>query len=333
MARRQQLRWAARVAAGIVTCVLAATAGASAHTISGTVTAAVGGGAVGDAELQLWYWDQADQAWYRKGVYAASGADGTYALSFYDDGEYRVQCYNTPGYADQWWDHVATADLATSLVVPGATLTGIDFALAATKAGANLTLAAPAVSAYKAVTLTGFLTDAGGGELPGETVTIRAATTGSFADIGSAITDGAGEYSFAATPGVKTTYQAVFAENAVFAGAASGLAQVLPRVYLTRPTGPSQAHATTIFTSVSDLMPRHPPGTFPVYIECQRYESGNWVTKKKVKAKAVTYLTKYSRCSARIQLGAAGSWRIRAVHAQDASNAATASTWRSITVY
>lgn len=333
MERRQRHGWAGRIAAGIAACVLAAATTAPAHTISGTVTSAVGGGAISGAALQLWYWDQTDQAWYRKGIYASSAADGAYALSFYDDGTYRVQCYNTPGHADQWWDHVATADQATSLTVPGATLTGIDFALAATKAATNLTLAAPAVSTYRAVTLTGLLTDAGGIALSGETVTIRAATTGSFADIGSAITDGAGEYSFEAKPGVKTTYQAFFAEDAVYGAATSVPVEVLPRVYLTKPTGPAHAGLTTIFTSVSDIMPRHTAGTFPVYIECQRYESGNWVTKKKVKAKAATYLTKYSRCSARIQLGAAGSWRIRAVHASDALNATTASTWRPITVY
>lgn len=124
---------------------------------------------------------------------------------------------------------------------------------------------------------------------------------------------------------------AVFAEDATYAAAASASAMVLPRVYLTKTSGPTRARTTTIFTSSCFLKPRHAAGTYPVSIECQRYVSGKWVTKQTVKAKAANYST-YTKCSARAQLGTKGSWRIRAVHAQDSLSAKTLGAWRSIKV-
>lgn len=309
---------------------LAAAAPAYAYTISGTVTSAANSQPVFDAELQLWKWSTESQSWVRPGFYTGSGIDGSYSFNFSDDGTYTVQCYNTDGFAEQWWNAVPTQGLASSIVVPGGTLTDIDFVLWAAKAETDLTLDAPTTCAYKSATLTGSLTSDTTG-LAGKKVTIKYWTATGWKAAGSDTTDAAGLYTLHVTPAKATTYQAVFAEDATYAGTTSPTASVLPRVYLTKPAGPATARTSTTFTSALYLKPRHTAGTRPVSIECQRYESGKWVTKKSVKAKAANYST-YTKCTARVQLGLKGSWRIRAVHAEDAQNAKTTTSWRTIKV-
>jgi hypothetical protein len=321
-------RWL--VAALVVLGCLIFAAPALAHSISGTVTSFATGQPVFGAELQLWKWSTTSSVWVRPGVYAVSSADGTYALSFNDDGQYRVQCYNTPGFAEQWWYQAASIDGATTITVPGDTLTGIDFALTSPKPATSLAMDLPATCAYRALTVSGHLTS-GTTPLAGKTVVIKYADSSDMGILAEVTTNAAGLFTYPANPAVSTTYQAVFEGDGDYAACDTPLAVVLPRVYLTKPTGPAATRTTTTFTAACYLKPRHTAGTYPVTIQCQRSISGKWVTKKTVKAKATNYST-YTKCAVRIRLGTKGTWRIRSVHARDAQNAMTTSAWRTIKV-
>lgn len=118
------------VAVAVFCAVLgAATSAFGAYAITGTVRAAVSMLPVQGIELQLWKYNPGDGSWTRPGIYAESGADGTYSLNFYDDGVYRVQAYNSDFYLEQWWLNASQASGATSITVPGSVMTGINFSL------------------------------------------------------------------------------------------------------------------------------------------------------------------------------------------------------------
>lgn len=128
--RREGLRLPALIAAvAVFACLLMTASTALALEVSGTVRSAASGLGVAGLELQLWRYNPVDLAWQRPGIYAESASDGTYHLSFDGDGLYRVQCYNSDDFAEQWWLNAASPELATTITVPGSTLTGIDFSL------------------------------------------------------------------------------------------------------------------------------------------------------------------------------------------------------------
>jgi hypothetical protein len=105
----------------------------------------------------------------------------------------------------------------------------------------------------------------------------------------------------------------------------------VPRVYLTAPSAPRTAYTNRNFKSVGYLKPRYTAGTYPVMLYCYRYQSGTWVLRKSLPAKASDYssYTKYSRS---LRLPYRGKWRIRAFHEGDALYAATYSKYRYLTV-
>lgn len=314
--------------------VVGVTVPAFAYTISGSVVDSATGLPIADAELQLWKWSTASQAWVRPGIYEDTGASGTYLFDFYDAGLYRVQCYNLTDYAEQWFDRVGTAAEATTLTVPGDTLTDINFRLVAPKPTPDLTLKAPSTCSYASVKLSGYLT-VGGVPLANKKVVIVHYPDAMRETLGYDMTDANGYYTFTAKPKTSTMYQARFEEDAEYGFSDTSIATVLPMVYLSRPTGPSSARTSTTFTSYSYLKPRHTSGTYPVYIACQRKESGDWVTKKTVPAKASNSTlsgVKCSKCSAKIRLTKKGSWRLVTVHSKDGLNAKTLSSKRYITV-
>jgi 5-hydroxyisourate hydrolase-like protein (transthyretin family) len=322
-------RWA--IAALVVCGFLFLAAPAFGYTITGTVTSFATGQPVAGVELQLWKYSTDSGSWVRPGIYAESGADGTYSMSFNDDGQYRVECYNSTIYADQWWNHATSEDLAFSITVPGDSLTGIDFSLFSSKTATAVGLSAPSVCAYRSATLTGSLKDADDNPLAGRVVTIKASTSADWAEIGSTTTDAAGKYTFSATPSSATDYQVVFDEEATYAGSSSGIVSVLPRVSLSKPSGPTTTRTTTTFTCDTFLKPRHTAGTSAVTFQCDRLVSGHWLTKKTVKAKAASY-SSYTKCTAGGPPGGKGLWWARHFHAADAGNAKTMSVWRTIKV-
>ena len=114
MQTRSDLKLLGVLVAIACSVVLAVATPALAYTISGKVTAAASGQPVVDIELQLWKYSSASSSWVRPGLYAGPGADGTYAFNFNDEGQYRVQCYNSSEYLEQWWHGVGTIELATT---------------------------------------------------------------------------------------------------------------------------------------------------------------------------------------------------------------------------
>lgn len=320
-------------AAVFCTMVAASATTALAYSITGYVTKAVGGAAVQGAELQVWQYSEASSSWIRPGIYAESGSDGSYTLSFYDTGKYRVQCYNVDGYYEQWWDLAATPNAATTLTVPGSTLTDIDFhlnAIAAPKKMTAITMRAPATCAYRSAVVTGTLTSEGLA-MSGRQVVLERYSGGIWKPVATKPSTSSGYYAFVATPTVVTRYRVRFAGDSTYAECASSSKVVWPRVSLTVPTAPSTAHKTTYFTSVAYLKPKHAAGTYPVLVRCQHKESGIWVTRRTYLMKASNYST-FTKVVKRFRLSLKGSWRIRAEHAKDSLNAATLTAWRPITI-
>lgn len=93
---------------------------------------------------------------------------------------------------------------------------------------------------------------------------------------------------------------------------------------------PTSARRGRSFSAYGYLAPRHLPGTWPVLLDCYRYQRGKWVRRKTVDAKVLDFGTR-SRYSLRLSLPYAGRWRIRARHA-DAQHATSYSSYRYVTV-
>ncbi len=93
----------------------------------------------------------------------------------------------------------------------------------------------------------------------------------------------------------------------------SGPVAVPVRAWLSQPQAPYSVRAGSTFTCYGYLKPRHTPGSYPVTLRCFRYESGRWVLRRIVSARAYDNLgnTKYAR---RFSLPSRGSWRIIARH-------------------
>ncbi len=325
---------ACALAVMVLCVVVGATVPAFAHTISGSVVDSATGLPIADAELQLWKWSTASQAWVRPGIYRGTNGAGSFTFDFNDDGLYRVQCYNVTNYAEQWYDRVGTETEATTLTVPGSTLTGINFRLVAPKPTPDLTLNAPSTCSYASVKLSGYL-KVGGAPLANKKVVIVSYPNAMRQTLGYDMTDANGYYTFTAKPKTSTMYQAIFEEDAEYGFEDTSIATVLPMVSLSKPTGPSSARTSTTFTSYSYLKPRHASGSHPVYIACQRKVSGKWITKKTVQTKASNSKlngVECSKCSVKIRLTKKGSWRLVTVHAKDPLNAKTLSAKRYITV-
>jgi murein DD-endopeptidase MepM/ murein hydrolase activator NlpD len=106
---------------------------------------------------------------------------------------------------------------------------------------------------------------------------------------------------------------------------------VAPQVALSVPRGPAQVLAGADAAFGGTLVPRHAAGDTPVRLEFQRLKDGAWATVKKVKA-TVADATAGSAYTVVVDLGAAGDWRLRAVHPEDAAHAATTTAWRTFAV-
>jgi hypothetical protein len=144
-------------------------------------------------------------------------------------------------------------------------------------------------------------------------------------------TDALGESRVTVNLTTRRYYRLQFAGDPTWAGGTSAAVVVTPRVYLTRPTTPTSVKRARAFSAYGFIKPRHTSGTYPVAIKCYRYQSGKWVLRKTVPAKASNYST-YTKYSKSLSLPYAGRWRIRAYHAADSKNAATCSSYRYVTV-
>jgi hypothetical protein len=79
------------------------------------------------------------------------------------------------------------------------------------------------------------------------------------------------------------------------------------------------------------VAPAHAVGTTLVTLRFYRYESGHYVLRKTITAKAVSASAGSATYSARTYLTSRGRWRVRATHA-DALHLTSRSAYRYLTV-
>lgn len=175
--------------------------------------------------------------------------------------------------------------------------------------------------------VTGTLTVLSGASAVGRAVDLQYLSGSTWTRLASGTTTASGRVTFSTVkPASKTTYRLVCTASGL-QQVASGGVSVTPGVSLSVPTKPSVAYRNRAFTSVVTIKPRHTVGTYPVNIQCYRLESGRWVLRKTVKAKATYSSTTYTRCSGAVALPYTGTWKIRAVAVADSAHAATTGTF------
>ena len=185
-----------------------------------------------------------------------------------------------------------------------------------------LTLAAsPTLVNYSGTTtLSGKLSDSSC-SVTNQTVTVRRSANGgsSWTQDGTATYDAASSaYKASRTLTANTTFQFRFAGNGSSKASISPNALVQARAYLTQPVTPTAVNRNTSFTTYGYLKPYHSGYTTAYFY---RYYLGAWRYYAAVNAPNASY-SGYTRYSLSYKLPYAGSWYVRAYHA-DANHAAT----------
>ena len=105
----------------------------------------------------------------------------------------------------------------------------------------------------------------------------------------------------------------------------------LPKPTLSAPRAPSVAAAGAPFAVTGTLSPAHLAGAHSVEIRCYRAAGSAWVLEKTIPAtnENAAGATRYV---ARVALGKAGRWRLRAYAPAEADHAAASSAARNVTV-
>jgi hypothetical protein len=216
-------------------------------------------------------------------------------------------------------------------------------ATAYVKRGTALSINAPSTSAYRSAKLYGYLkyyTTSGTKKImSGKTVKVQQYKSGKWATIATVTTNSKGRWAYTAKPSSKAKYRAYYAGSNTYAPKASSGKTVLPKVSLSTPafrktTSGSSVSAVkygTTYVVNGNLKPRHTAGSTQVKIKAYRYQGGKWVYKRTYSTKASNY-SSYSRYTAKIKLPSRGTWRVRAYHAADTTNAKTYSSYRTVSV-
>jgi hypothetical protein len=142
-------------------------------------------------------------------------------------------------------------------------------------------------------------------------------------------TTAGGTFSASAAPVAKTYYRARFYGDAAFVGVSSPAKSVLPKVYLTRPSGPRSVGHGAVFAAKGTLKPRHSSGTKPVKVQCYKRVGGSWKLRATYSAKAANAAAS-SSYKASVKLPSAGRWRIRAYYPTSSTNYRTYSNYRYV---
>lgn len=212
-----------------------------------------------------------------------------------------------------------------------------------TKRATALSLSAPATSTYMKAPLYGYLkyaTSSGSmTPLKGRAVAVQQYVSGAWKTIATVTTSDTGKWTYTATPAKKATYRAVYAGDSTYLKQTSAKATVLPKVYLSTPTfrtsttgsGRTALKYGTTYIVNGYLKPKHTSGSTQIKIKAYRWNGSTYVYKKTYTAIASNYST-YSRYNAKIKLPSKGTWRVRAYHAADTTNAKTYSSYRKVTV-
>ncbi|MEZ5126738.1 MAG: PKD domain-containing protein [Thermoleophilia bacterium] len=222
---------------------------------------------------------------------------------------------------------------ATLAVVDDAGRTAVTSITVRALQASIVSLSARSPSAYAAAKITGTLKTPEGAPLGACQVLIQSSRDGlRWKATATVATADDGSYVTVAAPKRLTYYRAVFAGAGDLAPATSTARTVKPRVRMSTPSSPARVAVKQRFRVTGTLEPRHTPGTKPVVVRCYRRQNGTWKLRRSVAAKVSEAGGGVSRYSATLSLPASGSWRLRAYHAADASNAATMSSARSLTV-
>ncbi len=109
----------------------------------------------------------------------------------------------------------------------------------------------------------------------------------------------------------------------------SGVKTVLPRVALSKPSGPKSIKRKSYFTTTGRLDPAVTGGG-KVYIKAYRYSSGKYRLKKTLSTTLSAYDADTTTFARKFRFGRTGKWRIRAYYPATADNAASTGPWRYI---
>lgn len=148
-------------------------------------------------------------------------------------------------------------------------------------------------------------------------------------------TDAYGKWTHRFRPARNLSLQARFGGSADgrFRAAPNAGTWVIVRPALTRPKlGTSKVYRNRSFAVRGYLKPRFTSGTRPVKLRFYRYQSGRWVLKKTVSAKASKY-SSYSKVTAKTSLKNRGRWYVVATYAGSATYGAHKSSRRYFRVY
>jgi len=136
------------------------------------------------------------------------------------------------------------------------------------------------------------------------------------------------------SPKLTTTryFRAVFGGGPGYASSETLGKSMTPKTWLSPVSASSTMYRNRAYTVTGTMKPRHTAGTYAAEVQAYRYESGTWVLRKTVWAKA-SNLYSYSKLTASISLPSAGRWKLRFRHKADALNALNYSTvWEYVTV-
>ena len=158
------------------TATVNATLASNQRTLSGTVTAAVGGAALADAAVRVERRVQTqDDVRWRVVADLTTPADGTWSTTV-PDGTYRLR-FSRTGYLGQWYSGASTESAATPVVVNGSNRPGLNVALA------------------RAGTISGTVTGPSGPVDDGYVTIYREVAPGDFEDVDYASTSSTGTWS------------------------------------------------------------------------------------------------------------------------------------------
>lgn len=176
-------------------------------------------------------------------------------------------------------------------------------------------------------TLSGRLESAGE-PVGGAEVSIERSLDGdAWSELARLATDAGGGFSLPAAPEAgsgRTLFRCTYSGSDVLQPSAAELA-VGVRAELGAPAVPLRVGRGSPFETSGLLRPQHLAGSAAVTISCYRLEKGEWVLRQTAAA-VVSDEGAASRFAASLSLPAAGTWRLRAAHADDA-HAATESSW------
>ena len=208
----------------------------------------------------------------------------------------------------------------------------------------SLSFSGSSTPAYAKASVYGYLkyatTSGSMAPLTYKSVRIEQYKGGKWVYLATAKTSSTGRWSYTLKPTTKTTYRVRYIGSASSQLSQTTKKTIVPKVALSTPVFRSSTAGSKSVTSLTygktylvngTLKPRHASGSKQIKIKAYRWNGSTYVYKKTYTATASNY-SSYSRYSAKIKLPSKGTWRLRAYHAADSTNAKTYSSYRKVRV-